>query len=166
MRSLAAVLRVSSTMLEDRDQKSLMYLESVVFYLLLTCWKAHSFRTKRNALADLGFPLSADTRCCMFITSDWQQVCSLSNLCSTSNIKNWILNNRLVISCTVFTSLCWWQCFKTLLLFCSGFFFNVSVLCLSELYRFLNIFVMENVFFFAPTQSHNVCMVSFIRLLC
>lgn len=124
MRSLAAVLRVSSTMLEDRDQKSLMYLESVVFYLLLTCWKAHSFRTKRNALADLGFPLSAETRCCMFITSDWQQVCSLSNLCSTSNIKNWILNNRLVISCTVFTSLCWWQCFKTLLLFCSGFFFQ------------------------------------------
>lgn len=141
MRSLATVLRVSSAVLEDRDQKSLTFSFGkcwLFFYLLLTCWKAHSFRTKRNAFMtwvshwmqkrDAVFCLSCFI-CNKLIVKHW-----LTNLHPTHTEKfNKLISNKLHCAVTLFRSACWCQGFKTLfsVLF-SLFVFQMSVFYVKE----------------------------------
>lgn len=129
------------------------------FHLLLVCWKAHSFRTKRNAFAGLGFPLSVAKRCCMCLQ------CLIDSKSLSAIIKHWLTNPRpcspsvatnslVMLHCTLILCACWCQGFKTLFRsFCSGSFSDVSVLCSTELYRDLKIIVvsaLKKLSFFSP----------------
>lgn len=67
MRSLATVLRVSSAVMEDRDQNSLTSFSSVdSFNPVLMCWEAHSFRETPL--------LNAENRRCL--CSSWSTISS------------------------------------------------------------------------------------------